>query len=434
MSKKNIVILTASHPYKAAGLVAYDLMQVLKQENYNVTIVTNSRLEKNYSDTISLLRNSKNSILLKAINIYKILYNKFVKIHLQKINPDYHMYGLFQRKSKDLTSKIISKIPFNIDAFIYLFPQNFLDVEDLSKLHSKTGAPVFWYMMDMAPMTGGCHYAWDCTGFTDSCGTCPGIYSNDVNDITHQLWSKKKQNLQSSNIIPVAASTWQFKQLEKSSIFFKKNHYKILIPIDPMMFRPGKSEIARKKLLLPIDKKIIFFGAMSVFEKRKGFKQLVDALHILKEQLGDKSSEVLLAIAGHGNQNMADKLPFDHKFLGYLNYSDLALVYQSADLFACPSVEDSGPMMINQAIMSGTPVVSFEMGIALDLVINGLTGFRVENKNSKEFAKALQKLLEMSSEESKIMRKNIEKLISEKSSFSMIGKQWSQILKKEINA
>lgn len=46
MHNKNIVILTASHPYRAAGVVAYDLMQIFRQANFNVLIITNSRLEK----------------------------------------------------------------------------------------------------------------------------------------------------------------------------------------------------------------------------------------------------------------------------------------------------------------------------------------------------------------------------------------------------
>ncbi len=29
------------------------------------------------------------------------------------------------------------------------------------------------YMMDMAPMTGGCHYAWDCEKYKMKCGGCP---------------------------------------------------------------------------------------------------------------------------------------------------------------------------------------------------------------------------------------------------------------------
>lgn len=48
-------------------------------------------------------------------------------------------------------------------------------VEDLLKL----GKPVFWYMHDMFPITGGCHHALGCEGFMSDCRDCP-LIKNDV--------------------------------------------------------------------------------------------------------------------------------------------------------------------------------------------------------------------------------------------------------------
>ena len=66
-----------------------------------------------------------------------------------------------------------------------------------------------------------------------------------------------------------------------------------------------------------------------------------------------------------------------------------AATYAAADIFICSSVEDSGPMMINESMMSGTPVAAFEMGVAIDLVVNGTTGFRVPLGDSAALASAL---------------------------------------------
>jgi len=49
-------------------------------------------------------------------------------------------------------------------------------------------------------------------------------------------------------------------------------------------------------------------------------------------------------------------------------------VYKAADLFISSSVEDSGPLMVNQSIAAGTPVAAFNVGVANDLVIDGKTG------------------------------------------------------------
>ena len=71
--------------------------------------------------------------------------------------------------------------------------QKFLTFKNLFEINQKTKAPIALYMMDMATVTGGCHYAWDCKGYLNNCGSCPGIYSDDPNDISRKnLLFKKK--------------------------------------------------------------------------------------------------------------------------------------------------------------------------------------------------------------------------------------------------
>jgi glycosyltransferase involved in cell wall biosynthesis len=402
MDKKyNIVILTAPHPFKVSGIVAYDLMQNLKKAGHNVRIITNARLEKNYENTISL-KNNLNVIYEKIINLFSSYFSKKIIT-----DPDYHMYGLNQEHSNIKAKKILKKISFKPDAFIYLFPQFFLSVNDLNYLYIRTNAPIFWYMMDMAPMTGGCHYAWNCLGYINECGECPGIFSKDRKDRTNLIWKEKFDKIEQTKIIPIAASAWQLNQLKQSSLFKNKSHAKILLPINEKVFRAGNTIDARTLLGLPLDKKLIFFGAVSVNEKRKGHKELVDALRILKEDLTETEIEnIHLIIAGKHSKKLENELQFNSTFLGYLNYSELATVFQASDVFVCPSIEDSGPMMINQSIMSGTPVVSFEMGVALDLVHTGITGYRAKLGNVKDLAMGIKFISELNEIKTKKMREN----------------------------
>lgn len=235
------------------------------------------------------------------------------------------------------------------------------------------------------------------------------------------------------DIIPIAGSEWQYKQLLNSSLFINKSKHKILAPIDSDLFKPNNKLEAREKLGLPKGKKIIFFGAASLTSKRKGLKELIEALLGLKSQIqAGEGIDVFLAIAGRNNPQLGVNMPFDYKFLGYLNYKQLATAYQAADLFACPSIEDSGPMMINQSIMCGTPVVAFKMGIALDLVINNVTGYSVENRNSIEFASAIKKLLTLPTKELEIMKINCRKLGMERTSMSSIQKEWISLIANEL--
>jgi glycosyltransferase involved in cell wall biosynthesis len=74
----------------------------------------------------------------------------------------------------------------------------------------------------------------------------------------------------------------------------------------------------------------------------------------------------------------------------------LAAAYQAADTFVCPSIEDSGPMMINESLMCGTPVVSFDMGVAGDLVHTGTTGYRARLGDCRDLARGIGAILALS--------------------------------------
>ena len=67
----------------------------------------------------------------------------------------------------------------------------FFTVRQLYELQQITGAPIIWYLLDMAPLTGGCHYAWDCSGYTRNCGKCPALGSTDENDLSRRVFNTK---------------------------------------------------------------------------------------------------------------------------------------------------------------------------------------------------------------------------------------------------
>jgi glycosyltransferase involved in cell wall biosynthesis len=253
-------------------------------------------------------------------------------------------------------------------------------------------------MYDMAPLAGGCHYAWDCVGYQNKCGNCPGLFSSNPFDITFRNLEYKKKYIDRTNIQLIAASEWQYRQAKLSSLFKDKTIHKILLSVDPNLFKPVEKEILRENLGIPLTKKVLFFGSVYMNHKRKGMQYLLEGLKYLKELIKGTNLEndIYLLIAGRNIEEIVEHLPFDYNFLGMLdNTKGIASAYQAADVFLSPSIEDSGPSMINQSIMCGTPVVSFEMGVALDLVITGKTGYRAILKDSNDLAKGIYNVLSM---------------------------------------
>jgi glycosyltransferase involved in cell wall biosynthesis len=93
--------------------------------------------------------------------------------------------------------------------------------------------------------------------------------------------------------------------------------------------------------------------------------------------------------------------------MGFISSQEvLAEMYQIADFLVVPSLEDSGPMMINESILCGTPVVAFDMGVAGDLVKTGKTGYLARLGDKDDLAFGIQLLLNMTSKSYEEMRVN----------------------------
>ena len=277
----------------------------------------------------------------------------------------------------------------------------FFTVRQLFELQQATGAPIVWYLLDMAPLTGGCHYAWNCSGYTRNCGKCPALGSTDENDLSRRVLNMKLETIPQIDLTVVAGSGLLQLQATRAALFHGKRIEKILLAVDPTVFKPGQKTKIRQKLGLPADKKIIFFGAQKISERRKGMSYLMEAVDVVAHSSEGYGKKVHIAVAGDSKEiepGLASLFPFTS--LGYLHGDEkLASAYAASDFFVCPSVEDSGPMMINESIMCGTPVVSFEMGVASDLVHSGKTGYRAELKNSADLARGIRYMLDLPSEE-----------------------------------
>jgi glycosyltransferase involved in cell wall biosynthesis len=284
---------------------------------------------------------------------------------------------------------------------IIFFAKNFVNAKNIYELYNKTNSSVFWVMFDMAPFTGGCHYAWNCEGYKKNCGSCPGLYSADPFDITYKNLIFKKKFIDKTNIQIIAGSEWQYRQAKESTLFRNKTVHKILISVDPAIFRPTSKLEIRTKLGIPPYKKVIFFGALGLDSDRKGMKYLLESLIILQKQIltgTEIKDNIFLIIAGNGFDKIRDFLPFSYLNLGLLdNTYGIASAYQASDIFVCPSIEDSGPTMINQSLMCGTPVVSFKMGVAFDLVKTGETGYLAKIKDSRDLAQGIYSILSLNS-------------------------------------
>ena len=413
-----ILLFNTNNPLKEAGVVSLDLFNQLKDKGHEVRLMVNA-YNDGYPDGVISMETSSMLWRRKWMEKLKWRYDKIKNFFFREINTDsnYCFFVLDEKESYYRTGRILRRARLKPDAIFVLYAKNFLNIKNIYELHRKTKAPVYWILYDMAAFTGGCHYAWDCTGYLKSCGTCPALFSDDPSDISHLNMLFKRKYIEKTDIHLIAGSEWQFRQAKMSSLFRGKPVHKVLISMDPELFKPADKETLRKKMGIASGKKVIFFGSLQLKELRKGMSYLFESLKILQEIIRKDNpsleDRIVLLIAGRGIDAFANDLPFNYHYMGMVTSTEIATAYQAADVFISPSIEDSGPSMINQSLMCGTPVVSFEMGVSLDLVITGKTGHRAKLRDSRDMGQGIYNIVSLGDEDYNELKKNCRDLSME---------------------
>lgn len=411
MHKLNILNL-ATTDQGGAGIASLYFNEIFNKAGHNsVLLVKKSKLKNR---NVIVLNNktlfSLNRILSRLKYEWKKLKNKRYKDGLY--DPKYAFFNEDESKQYISAIKILDIIPFKPDVIVVHWVSNFINSKTINELAEETNTKIFWLMMDNAPLTGGCHYPWDCKGFHSDCSNCPAILSASKKIGAYKNLALKKEYLP-KNIEVIACSEIDYIRANKASIFKDKTIHKILFPIDETIYKPLNKSIAKRFFGIDSNKKVIFYGSLSLNDIRKGGQYFLESLSILQDLLkkeGKSLNELIILIAGNGDKRHFDRIEIPIIYTGYLNEERLIKAYQSAEVFVSTSIEDSGPTMVKQSIMCGTPVVSFEIGIALDLVRSGQTGYLTRPRDSKDLTKGIKTIIELEQNDYKIFSDNCRKI------------------------
>ncbi len=150
---------------------------------------------------------------------------------------------------------------------------------------------------------------------------------------------------------------------------------------------------ARARLRLPADRTVVAFVGKLVPWKQPDV--LLEAF-----RRSTTTGGAVLVFAGDGElrghlENEARQLPESSvRFLGFMNQSEVPLVYKSADLLVLPSLHEPWGLVVNEAMNFGVPaLVSDRVGCAADLVLPGTSGAVFRHDSTEELAEALSSLL-----------------------------------------
>lgn len=272
--------------------------------------------------------------------------------------------------------------------------QGMLSLQGIRKILASE-KPVVWTLHDLWPVSGICHYARGCENFISGCGNCRLLPGGGVaDDLSSRIWRRKKAVYKSGNISFVACSNWLCEQARHSGLAQGIEITSVPNAIDTDVFRPADRREARLAAGLPTDKKVILFASQKVTDERKGASYLVSAIRKLCDEHPEVAQTAVVALLGAHSDDLARQLSLPVFALGYVSGDDrLAQVYNAADVFVLPSMEDNLPNTLMEALACGVPCVGFRVGGIPEMIDNMLDGYVAEAGSSDDLAEGLRWVL-----------------------------------------
>ncbi len=366
------ILNLATHDHGGAGLASTYINNLLNAVGFESELMVWEK-KSDLDNVLKCKLYSKNPISSK-------IYRKWVRSEDKKWRKIVSEYGFIEKTVFDPQSSyasaksILSQLRYTPDLILFHWVSFFITPSIISELKRLTGAKMAWLMLDNSPITGGCHYPFKCVGYQQNCANCP-LFKVQNSLAQENLSSKIK-------LLPEDLEFWgtssDVLRVKRSTLGRLRNGRAMLFPINESLVSNVSKEEARLAWGIPEDKKVILVGCTDLNDERKGAEYLLAILVLLKERYPEWYSKTSLLLVGDNKTEIFENIGYEVYALGRLSLSDLMRAYNAADFFLSTSVEDSGPLMINQSIAAGTPVVSFNIGVAEDLVFNGRTGYKAQ--------------------------------------------------------
>lgn len=434
MDKKNVLILSTGD-VNGAYEAAYKVAHIIKNMGHDVVMCVKHKTKNdNFIKPYRHLSPSsaKSNILMRTVNKIK---NKISPVHPTKVISTDMKYSFLSKNESSENihiESILKIIGFTPDFVFTGMTIDFLNSTDLLNIYNATKAKIYNITVDMNHFTGGCHYSWGCEGYIKGCDEyCPAITKEDEKIIAKINFEKKYENAQKANFQIIAGSGLTLLQAQNSKIYkSQKTIYNINSLIDTKLLNSKNKSIAKKIFSLSNDCFYILTGAQNMEDPRKGFTYLLQALEILDRELPmEKKEKIVLLVVSNSVNKEFDRVTFKKQKIDYIkDYRLLSLLYQAADLFINSSIEDSGPMMVSEALACGTPVVGFDTGILTNMVIDDYNGYKAPVTESRKLAEGIRKVLELNKDAYENFSKNAVKQVEEFSSYEYAEEIFKQIL------
>lgn len=260
---------------------------------------------------------------------------------------------------------------------------NYVHLNMLLSYLAKKEIPTILTLHDCWFFTGKCFHFLPshCEKWKTSCGNCPRLKMDIPSilfDQTERVFRDKLSHFQKiPNLTVVGCSKWMTELAMHSPVFQGKKYVQIYNGVDQTVFYP-RSESERETLKdeFGVKGNFVILGMANkwlIDENKRVFQEIVS------------KSEFTLCLVGCSEAQKEELHQYSNVVaLGFIsNRDELSKIYAMSDVFVNLTLVDTLPTVNMEALSCGTPVITYNSAGSPELVSEAITGFVVEQFDSK---------------------------------------------------
>lgn len=386
----NILQINEMYKFGGASQIMEQLNQGLKQHGHNSYIVSGYNLKnvKQDKEDIILLRNDT------MISLNKLFSTVGRRYAIPNLVVFFRLLYIIKKKQIDIVH-------------FHAMQGDFISIREMGWISKFF--PVVWTFHDVWTLTGGCGYFGNCLKWHN--GDCKNCKNSFVqNKEASNYFRQKKKSFTKKQIQFVAPSRWMLEIMKKS--FLKEEEMKgVYNGVNIDQFYPMDKRYIRQKYNIPLAKYYIVFIAADSSNRYKGFHHLKQALDQIKNP-----EDYMLLVVGNSKQIQSINQSFQIVHFGYIKEKEkLNEIYNMADVFILPSLQDNFPCVTLESMSAGTPVLAFQTG-GIPEQIDDSCGWIVNEKSPEMLSEKINEIFqdkEVVEQKGKNARKRVEKYFQE---------------------
>lgn len=292
--------------------------------------------------------------------------------------------------------------------------------------------PIVWIGRDNWIHTGGCLFklpqeqvsmpplggekffsSLTCDKYLTSCTECPALSTGEQAKAELQYEIKRSVLQYRKDIVFAPISDWFASILARAPLTASHTIERVYNAIDLNEIRPLKEgrDYWRRKLELPLGKKLVLLAAHNLGNQRKGVGVLFDALKV-----DPLPEDVQLVLVGEVN---AKQLPSSVQKsairLGFIESTEqMVELYNSVDLTLVPTLQETLSVVASDSIACGVPVVAFRTSGITDYVFHKTNGYLAEPFDGRDLLEGVKWVLSRTPPEISSLRECARRTAQEK--------------------